>query len=158
MDIFLEILKLGAVGLVAGLFSSYLANRDYRSRKWWALRVAAYQTAIESFSDLIYYYDRHYNATIKSYELPDDFKKKLDEHWETSFNKIRKSADSGAFLFSARANAALKEFMNLDDDPNATYDEHLDNQLSGAKKCLKELVECSKTDLKLKLSLFERIA
>ena len=156
MDIILELLKLGAVGLIAGIFSSYLANRDYRSRKWWELRVAAYQSAIESLSDLIYYYDRHLNATIESYELPDELKNKLDEYWESGFHKIRKSADSGAFLFSLEANKALSDFMNLSDDPNDTYDEHLDNRLDGAKKCLAKLVECSKVDLKLKPSLIER--
>lgn len=156
MDIIFELLKLGAVGLIAGIFSSYLANRDYRGRKWWELRVAAYQSAIESLSDLIYYYDRHYSAAIESYELPDEFKKKLDEYWESGFHKIRKSADSGAFLFSLEANKALSEFMNLGDDPNDTYDEHLDNRLGGAKKCLASLVECSKADLKLKTSVLER--
>ena|SRR5581483_228166 len=157
MDTFLELLKLGSVGLIAGLFSSYLANRDYRSRKWWELRVSAYQSVIESFSDLIYYYDRHYNATIKSYDLPDDFKKKLDEFWESSFHRIRKAADSGAFLFSPEANKALSEFMSQDDDPNDTYFEHLDKRLGGAQECVKKLIECSKTDLKLKPSLLERI-
>ena len=156
MDIILELLKLGSVGLIAGIFSSYLANRDYRSRKWWELRVAAYQGAIESLSDLIYYYDRHYNATVESYELPKDVKKKLDEYWESGFHKIRKSADCGAFLFSPEANTALSEFMNPSDDPNDTYDEHLDSRLSGAKKCLAKLIECSKIDLKLKPSVLER--
>ena len=158
MGIFLELLKLGAVGVIAGLFSSYLANRDYRSRKWWELRVGAYQSAIDSFSDLIYYYDSHYSATIEYRELSDDYKKKLNEHWESGFHKIRKSADSGAFLFSPEANAALKEFMNIDNAPSNNYVEQLDNQLAGAKQCLKTLVECSKIDLLLKPSLFDRIA
>ncbi len=156
MDIIPEFLKLGTVGLIAGLFSSYLANRDYRSRKWWELRVAAYQSAIESLSDLIYYYDRQYSALIENYQLPDDSRKKLDEYWETGFHKIRKSADSGAFLFSLEANMALSEFMNLSDEKNDTYDEHLNQRLGGAQKCLAKLVEFSKVDLKLKPSALKR--
>jgi hypothetical protein len=156
MDIVLEVLKLGSVGLIAGLFSSYLANRDYRNRKWWELRVGAYQSAIESLSDLIYYYDRHYSAEIEQRKLPEESKKKLNEYWESGFHKIRKSADSGAFLFSPGANAALGEFMNLNDEQDDSYFEYLDRRLAGAKKCLVTLVECSKTDLKLKPSLLER--
>lgn len=156
MEMVFEILKLGSVGLIAGLFSSYLANRDYRGRKWWELRVGAYQSAIESLSDLIYYYDRQYDVEIGQRELSEESKKKLDEYWESGFHKIRKSADIGAFLFSPGAHAALGEFMNLNDDPNDSYFEHLDSRLTGAKKCLAKIVECSKTDLKLKPSLLER--
>lgn len=148
MDTALELLKLGMVGLIAGLFSSVIANRDHRHRKWWELRVAAYQNAIEALSDLVYYYDKHFSAEIEYRELPEDFKKKLDAFWEESFPKVRKFADSGAFLFSERANAALRELMK--DDDEASYIEHLDNNLAKAKRCLSELIECSKTDLKLK--------
>lgn len=155
IDSALELLKLASVGLVAGLFSSILANRDYRQRKWWEMRVSAYQNAIEALSDLVYYYDKNFNAEIKYRELPEAFKKKLDAYWEQSFPKVRKYADSGAFLFSEEANAALRELMTDDDEPS--YVEHLDNNLAKARKCLNRLVECSKVDLKLKPSLLERL-
>lgn len=151
MDTALELLKLGVVGLIAGLFSSVIANRDHRQRRWWELRVTAYQNAIEALSDLVYYYDRNFSAAIEYRELHEDFKEKLDAYWEESFPKVRKFADSGAFLFSERANAALRELMKDDDEP--TYIEHLDNKLAKAKYCLNELIECSKTDLKLKPGL-----
>ena len=153
MDIVFEVLKLGTVGLIAGLFSSYLANRDFRSRKWWELRVAAYQSAIESLSDLIYYYERQCGAEIQGSEMTEEFKKKLNDFWESGFHKIRKSADSGAFLFSVEANAALSEFVNLWEDPNDSYFEPLNNHLACAKECLAKLVEHSKIDLKLKPSI-----
>lgn len=154
MDTVLEILKLASVGLIAGLFSSMLANRDYRQRKWWELRVEAYQNAIEALSDLVYYYDKHFSAELEYRELPDDFKRRLDEFWEESFPKVRKYADSGAFLFSEKANEALRELLKRDDEQS--YVEHLDNNLAKARKCLKQLVECSKEDLKLKTSILER--
>lgn len=155
IDLALELLKLGSVGIVAGLFSSVLANRDHRQRKWWEMRVSAYQNAIEALSDLVYYYDKHFNAEIEYRELPEDFKKKLDAYWEHSFPRVRKYADSGAFLFSEEANAALRELMMNDDEQ--TYVEHLDNSLAKARKCLNRLVECSKVDLKLKPSLLEQL-
>lgn len=154
-NIILEIIKLAGVGLVAGLFSSVLANRDHRQRKWWEMRVTAYQNAIEALSDLVYYYDKHFNALIEYRELSDEFKEKLDIYWEQSFPKVRKFADSGAFLFSEEANAALRELMK--DDDEQSYVEHLDNNLAKARKCLSKLVACSKVDLKLKPSLMERL-
>jgi hypothetical protein len=155
IDIVLEILKLASVGLVAGLFSSVLANRDHRQRKWWEMRVTAYQNAIEALSDLIYYYDRHYKVMIESRMLFDEIQKRLDEHWEQTFPKVRKFADSGAFLFSEEANAALRKLINNDDEQS--YEEYIENHLEKARECLNQLVKCSKIDLKLKPSLMERL-
>ena len=154
IDVAFELLKLASVGLIAGLFSSILANRDYRQRKWWELRVTAYQNAIDALSDIVYYYDKHYNAAIEYRELSQEFKDKLDAFWEQAFPKVRKYADTGAFLFSDEANAALRDFMRNDDEQS--YEEHLDNNLFKARTCLSQLIESSKTDLKLKPSFLER--
>jgi len=64
IDTTLELIKLASVGFIAGLFSSVIANRDHRQRKWWELRVSAYQNAIEALSDLVYYYDTRLNAEM----------------------------------------------------------------------------------------------
>ncbi|MGA9665166.1 MAG: hypothetical protein WBQ69_01790 [Gallionella sp.] len=154
MEPVLELLKLASVGLIAGLFSSYLANRDYRQRKWWKLRVAAYQNAIEALSDLVYYYENHYTAEIESRELSKEVQAQLHKYWADAFPKIRKFADSGAFLFSAEANTALREFIK--DEPADSFFEHVDSRLARSMKCLERLVECSKVDLKLKVSWLER--
>lgn len=154
MDVAVELIKLGAVGLIAGLFSSLLANRDHRYRKWWELRVSAYQGAIEALSDIVYYYDKHYDAEIESRELSEQFKGKISDFWDASYPKVRRLADSGAFLFSDRANAALRDFVRA--DHAESYFEHLDNNLAKSKKCLAELVACSKVDLRLKEGLLAK--
>ena len=147
-----ELFKLATVGLVAGLFSSYIANRDHRHRKYWELRVTAYQNAIEALSDLVYYYERHFAAAIEHRDLDKQFEEKLSQYWDQSFPKIRKYADSGAFLFSDEANTALREFMA--DESYQSYIEDLDGELAKARICLNKLVECSKKDLKLKRRWF----
>jgi hypothetical protein len=154
MELVTELVKLGTVGLIAGLFSSLLANRDHRHRRWWELRVSAYQSAIEALSDIVHYFERHYTAEIEYRELPEDFQKKIRDFWEASYPKVRRLADSGAFLFSKKANAALQEFMQEED--YQSYIEHLDSRLAQSKKCLRELVECSKEDLQLKESPLAR--
>lgn len=154
MELATELLKLGAVGLIAGVFSSVLANRDHRHRKWWELRIAAYQGAIEALSDIVWYYDKHYDAEMKHRELPAKFKAEMEVFWNDSYPRVRRLADSGAFLFSERVNASLAEFMR--DDDEESWFGHLDNNLAKAKKCLTELVACSKQDLRLKEGLFKR--
>jgi hypothetical protein len=153
-DLVLELLKLGCVGIIAGLFSSALAIRDHRRRTWWEMKVTAYKNAIEALSDLVYYYDKHYTAIIEYRELPDDFKQKLDAYWESAYPAVRKFADSGAFLFSENANNALQEFMKPEN--HDSYVDHLDTALFKARTCLSILVECSKSDLQLSSRWYNR--
>jgi hypothetical protein len=156
IDTVLKIFKLAGVGLTAGLFSSVLANRDHRQRKWWELRVSAYQNAIEALSDLVYIYDCQIEATMANRDIPEKLDKELDAYWEQSYPKIRKFADSGALLFSDEANNALRELIR--DDYNNDFNfEYLEHKQHVTEKCLNSLVECSKVDLKLKPILIERV-
>ena len=107
-----------------------------------------------ALSDIVYYYDKHYDAEIESRKLPEEFKKKISDYWEASYPRVRRLADTGAFLFSDRANVALRDFVR--DDDAQTYFEHLDNNLAKSKKCLAELVACSKVDLRLKDGVLAR--
>jgi hypothetical protein len=92
-EIILELSKLAGVGLVSGIFSSLIANSDFRHRKWWELRVIAYQGVIEALSDIVYYYDRHYTAAIEYTEMSEEFKKKLSDYWDEAFPRVRKASD-----------------------------------------------------------------
>lgn len=125
MDTFIELLRLGAVGVIAGLFSAYIATRAHRNKRWWELRVSAYQSVIEALSDLTHYYERNYRAEIVGQELTDEYKAELDKFWDDSYHKIRRAADSGAFLFSDDVNRALKDFMDLNQEAHQTYIEYL---------------------------------
>lgn len=144
----LELIKLGIVGLIAGVFSSVITNRDHRKQQWWELRVEAYKNAIECLSDLNNYYDIHYEAHIEGRELPNEFAEKLSKEWHNAFPKIRKMNDAGAFLFSERANEALKKFI-ASGQGSLSHFEHLDERSAAARECLKTMVDCSKIDLRL---------
>lgn len=154
VEIATELIKLASVGIIAGLFSSVVANRDYRQRKWWEMRVTAYQNVIEALSDLVYYYNIHYSAEISYRDLPDEQKSTLDIFWNNSYPKIRKYADCGAFLFSEEANLELQKFLNV--EKSQFYIEDLEINLFKSKICLKNLIECSKHDLRLNQSILER--
>ncbi|USF86395.1 hypothetical protein [Candidatus Endoriftia persephonae] len=150
MDTFLELLKLGIVGLIAGLFSAYIATREHRNKKWWELRVVAYQSVIEALLDLTHYYNRKYKAEMENRELSKEYEAELDKFWDESYHKIRKASDSGVFLFSNEVNQALKEFVDLKNIDHHTYFEYLDSNLSVAEKCLKTVVSSANKDLRVK--------
>lgn len=136
--------------MIAGLFSSFVANRNFRYKKWWELRVSANQALIESLSDLVHYYDKHYSAEIEHREISEEYEKKLGVFWEEAYPKVRKAADTGAFLFSLEVNQALEALIESGKVRHTTYFDDLDSGLYEARKCLKIVVASSKKDLKIK--------
>lgn len=151
MELIIEIVKLGTVGLIAGLFSAYVATRGHRNKKWWELRVEAYKSVIESLSDINYYYNVLYKAKIESRNLSKEYEEELSKFQDDSYHKIRKAADTGSFLFSESAKKALKEFIDLNKEDYFLY---LDSYSAGAEKCLKRVVLSSNKDLRVKDSWF----
>lgn len=147
MEQFTELLKLASVGIISGVFSSLVAYRAHRQKKWWELRVAAYQELIYALSDLTHYYSVHHDAEINRSNFSDSFKTKIEAEWNESYPKVRRAADSGAFLFSPEVNSALHSFRDTNDTQQDCYFEHLDTNFAAANGCLKTVVECSKTDL-----------
>jgi len=152
MDTLLELVKLGSVGILAGLFSSFLTNRDHRNKKWWELRVAAYQGLIEALSNLNHYFDSNYSAELNNQSLDGTHEKELRKYFDNSIHKIRIAADSGAFLYSDKVNESLRELMELRNANHDTWFEYLDENLAVTKKCLKSVVSSSKVDLQVKSS------
>lgn len=148
MEISSELFKLASVGLVSGLFSSFLAYRAHRQKKWWELRVTAYQELVESLSDLSLYYSKHYNAELLKYDLSPEYKKQLNEILNESHRKVRRAADKGAFIFSTEVNSALEEYIKCDDSREDTFYEHVEKHEHEVKKCLSAITKASKKDLK----------
>lgn len=156
MNAVLELLKLALVGLVSGIFTYYLSSQKHRSEKWWELRVTAYKEVIAALSDLYYYFKRHLTIEETGRELTEERKNELQRYWDDGYHKVRKATDSGAFLFSAAAETALKNFIKGENEHYNTYFEYLDGRCVDARKCLEALVSCSKTDLRLKDSFFKK--
>ena len=151
IDILIELIKLGSVGVIAGLFSAYIATRGHRNKRWWELRVISYQSVIEALSDLVYYYEKKYKAEIEQYELSDVEKKELNKSWNESYHKVRNASDTGVFFFSKKVNEALKEFIELKNHEHFAYFEYLDSHLAVADKCLKTVVSIANRDLRVKV-------
>jgi hypothetical protein len=145
----LDIARLAGTGLVAGAFTAFIATRDHRFKKWWELRVAAYQAVIEALSDLVYAYDIRYHAEIEYRILSEEREGELSTTIQQAYARLRKAADAGAFLFSAEANNALELVRAEWDKDYDMYVEHLDGMCAAAKTCLRQVVKQSKVDLQL---------
>lgn len=146
--------RMAGAGLVAGLFAAYMGSRDHRFKKWWELRVAAYQSAIDALSDMAYAYEVRYLAEIENRELSVQQKAELGTLTVQAFTKVRKAADTGAFLFSPEANAALDLVRKEWDTDHPTWQEHLDAMQFASRQCLTRIVALSKSDLNLQRHLF----
>ena len=151
METVSELVKLAFVGTVAGLFSSFLGNWSFRHKKWWELRVDAYQSAIESLSDLVHYYGVR-GRSWDSGGLSEDQEKKLRETIDEAMPKIRRLADTGSFLFSDEANITLRKFVEFDVGQLRDPDDYYGNLHQEANKCLEKLVSLSKVDLRIRTS------
>jgi hypothetical protein len=149
VDAAIGIVKLSIVGLVSGLFSVFVATRDHRFKKWWELRVVAYQSLIEALSDLGYAYEVYLATEERSDELSDEQNEKLRALSRDGEAKLRKVADSGKFLLSAEVIKAL-DVMNAEQKTQAhSYYESLDNRSYAIKTCRTRIVELSLIDLRL---------
>lgn len=145
-----ELVRMAGAGLVAGLFASIVATKDHRHKKWWEMRVAAYQAVIEALSDLVHVYAFRYRVEIEYREISDAREAELERIAADSYARVRKSADAGAFLFSAEANAALELVRKEWESEYEMYVDRLDGLQAAAKQCLTTVVALSKTDLELR--------
>jgi hypothetical protein len=149
-----DLSRMAGVGLIAGLFSALLGSKDHRFRKWWEMRVAAYQTVIEALSDLTTAHEVRLRAELNGNGLSEARELELAELGAIAFTRVRKAADAGAFLFSEEANIALEAVKLEWEKEHNTYVERLDEMQFAAKKCLKTLVNLSKEDLRLDRHMF----
>jgi hypothetical protein len=146
MDFIVELIKLGSVGLVSGLFGAYMALRKYKHEKWWDMRVCAYKECIETFSDLAANYKYSSDNWM---DVPQENLNVISKKINDDDKKVRKLRDMGAFLFSKEAEDALTVYVetSIDWDHISDPDDIYGPYAISAKKCLEKLVAISKKDL-----------
>lgn len=143
----LDLFRLAIVGIISGLFSSLIAYRSHRQKKWWEIRVDSYTKLIESLSDVTHYFSSHYDAHTSQRDLSEKYTSKLSDAWDQGFPRVRRAADTGAFIYSPSVNKALSEFLAVNDEDQVDYFCYLESNMDAAKKCLAKVVDCSKRDL-----------
>lgn len=145
MDLAIELIKLGSVGVLSGVFGAFMALRRYKHEKWWEMRVNAYKTVIESLSDMTAIYEARNNNWEDSSTEPESISQELS----VVRGKVRKHRDMGSFLFSNDAEEALTDFVDFKIDYNSVVDpsDVYGPFCQNSRKCLEKMVALSKKDL-----------
>jgi hypothetical protein len=149
------ILKIFA-GIAIATFSSWitvqLSLRRFRTEKLWERKVDAYLRVIEALHDSKSFSEHTYNAELQMNKLSDERNEELMARSRIAQDEIDKAIDLGAFLFSVGAINILtnyeKEISEISTDQ--TWFQYLEDDLLATKKCLKNLIENAKNDLKFK--------
>ena len=102
MDLLTELLKLGSVGVISGLFGAFVALRRHKHEKYWELRVSAYTTVIESLSDIT----ATYEARNNNWDNPNEETEALQKELEIALGKVRKHRDMGGLPFFKRCRSS----------------------------------------------------
>lgn len=145
MDLAIELIKLGSVGVISGVFGAFMALHRYKHEKWWEMRVNAYKTVIESLSDMTAIYDERNNNWQ---QCPNELES-IRQELSVVRGKIRKNRDMGAFLFSSDAEAALTDLVDFKIDYDSVTDpsDVYGPFSQSSRKCLEKIVALSKKDL-----------
>lgn len=147
MDIAIELIKIGGVGVLSGVFGAFMALRQYKHEKWWEMRVNAYKTVIECLSDMVTIYEER-NRNWECFPCEPE---NIGQELRVAREKVRKHRDMGSFLFSNAAEAALTDFVDYQVDYDSVVDP---GDIYGpfsrsSRKCLEKIVAISKKDLAL---------
>lgn len=150
----IELLKFGAVGLVAGFFASYRTRRDFISQRWWERKVEAYSRIIEALGMLIDYDEKMYDREIEQEQWSKENLKDLQKQWKAGHDEVCKASSIGTFLISEDAFSALKQYFKRPE--NIRLDDLLsvmEHDLEAAKVCLESVKNAAMRDLKVNRSL-----
>lgn len=143
------VLAFVAAVLAAGVSIYNARFMRFAKERWWERKADAYTRIIEALSDLVYYYEEHYERELSHDGMSDEYKKTIDEHWRRGYAEIKRATAVGAFLISPAAASALENMwkergkdVHIDD-----WFGMLESEYVAARECLKVVVAAAKHDL-----------
>lgn len=147
------ILIAAILAFIASLIAIYNSRfRRFAQERWWERKAEAYTRIIEALSDLVDYYRQMCDEEINPRRtINAKTRQEMLERSKRGHREVTKAADIGAFLISPEAETALRRFREGPEekpDPQDWYS-IFENEYSRADRCLKELVECAKEDLRV---------
>lgn len=152
----LDVLIVLFTGIVIAAVSSWitvqLSLRRFRSERWWERKVEAYERIIIALHDSKAFADVHLEAEYQRRDIPEETAGELRARSKSAHVEIVKAIDIGAFLLPGEALSRLTQFRR--DEANAansnTWFEYLETDWVATDKCLKDLIQIAKRDLRAK--------
>jgi hypothetical protein len=147
----IELVKLGIVGLVSGLFALYCANRGFISQRWWERKADTYTRIIEGLWQILDYYKQRWEEIENSREISDERRKEILKQWRQGQREIKKVTEIGAFLVSDETIAALKKLWKKSEpvpDPD-DWISQLENDYIATEACIDTVIKSAKKDLQV---------
>lgn len=152
LDIAIQVLTTISIAAVSSLITVQFSLRKFRSERWWERKAEAYSRIIEVLHNAKAFAASHIEAEEKGRELPEEQDEALRRRSKVAFDEILKVSDIGAFLLSDDAIERLRLFQKKTEEASSeeTWFEYLEKEWSATDKCLKDLIQIAKRDLKTK--------
>ena len=145
-NIFINVL----IAFLSSWITVQLSLRRFRTEKWWERKADTYTRLIEALHNSKALLET-YLAEVEEYaNVSKERKTELEKRAHAAYDEIIKIRDVGEFMLSRKALECLKRYKERNtDDPNNTWDEHLNQEFTATKECLEALIVIAKQDLKV---------
>lgn len=150
LQIIITILSAIFIATISSWITIQLSLKRFRSERWWEKKAEAYSKIIEAMHDFKAFSEKHLEAMIGGHEISDERDVELRHRAKTARREIDKIIDTGQFLLSEKSNIRLKKFISEihSFENKSDWFEYLQYDLSISNKCLMDLIQLAKEDLK----------
>ena len=127
-----------------------LSLKQFRTEKWWELKVNAYSRVIEALHYSKAFSDAHLDAREAGREVDKERDHELRCRSKEAHAEIRKAMDLAGFLLSKEAQERLQRLnKELHDASNEiSWDEYLAGDQAATSSCLSDLIKIAIRDLR----------
>ena len=141
-----------AISVVSSWITVKLSTQQFRTQRWWERKVEAYEKIVETLHNLKMFSEQHLKADYRGIDLPEEKDAELRKRSRLAHDEIEKVIDTGAFLLSDNAMARLRQYRKEAARATETtnWTEYLEADLDATYKCLNDMIEIAKSDLKTK--------
>ena len=138
------------VAVVSAYVTVRLSIKQFRSERWWELKVDAYRMVIEALHHIKKYCQEQRELMVRSKDDPER-EKIVEDMRRNARDEIAKRRDIGCFIISEKAVQHLDRFEREFKDARKAegFEEYLDMVEKAADDCLKELRVTAKQDLSI---------
>jgi len=152
VNIALNLLTGIVIATVSAWITVQLSLRRFRAEKWWERKADAYSKVIEALHNSKTSADHFLVAEIRGLKLPEDRDEEMRSRMRAAKDEILKAMDVGSFVLSKEALDRLRQYKRDTDEAlkqNSLF-EYLETNVTAAERCLNDIIEISKRDLRTK--------